>query len=346
MASFGITQLSISGQLSLAMAQAQRQLAQAQIEVSTGRHADMGLSLGGLISGDLQWRTELSGLQQISDGDKLAATRATLTQDSLGTLSDAAAKFISTLTGARGADNGQALARQAAATAYDQLVSILNTTDNGAYIFGGINSGQTPMATYAGSPAEAAVSAAFQTSFGMLPDDPAAASITPAAMQSFLDTGFNDQFQAAQWRANWSPASDTLPATRIDKAQTVEAATSAATAPFRQLAQVFTMISRLGTAGLSQSTFEKIVDQALAMTGGAQAGLAAEQSRIGLAQAAIGNATDMLDRRMTALTGNIQSVESVDKYEAANRANALMTQLEASYTLTGRISQLSLLKYI
>ena len=117
-------------------------------------------------------------------------------------------------------------------------------------------------------------------------------------------------------------------------------------APFRQLAQAYTMVSQLGTPGLSQATFQAVVDKALAATGGAQAELAAEQSRIGLAQAAISAATDTLERPMTALTGNIQSAESVDRYEAANRTNALMTQLETSYTLTGRISQLSLLKYI
>ena len=346
MASFGISQLNISGQLALAMAQSQRQLAQAQIEVSTGRHADMGLSLGGNIADDLQWRAELAGLQQISDGNKLAQTRATLTQDSMKSLSDAAASFIATLTGARGAQNGQVLAKQAAETAYEQFTSILNTSENGQYIFGGINSGQSPLSSYAGSLAESAVSAAFQTSFGMAQNDPAAVAITPAAMQVFIDTNFADQFQPPQWLANWSPASGTLQTTRVDKTQTVEAATSAAMAPFRQLAQAFIMVSQLGTPGLSQATFQAVVDKAMATTGGAQAQLAAEQSRIGLAQAAISAATDTLDRHMTALTGYIQSAESVDKYEAATRTNALMTQLETSYTLTGRISQLSLLKYI
>lgn len=346
MSTFGISQLNLSSVLTFTIAKSQRELAQAQLETSTGRHADMGLSLGSGISGDIQWRTELSGLKQIADGNKLAGTRATLTQDSLKTLSDAAAQFIATLTGARGAQNGQALAKQAAQTAYDQMASILNTTDNGQFIFGGINTTAAPLTAYAGSTAESAVSTAFQASFGVAASDPSVAGITPAAMQSFLDGAFASEFQPAQWQANWSQAASGLMATRIDKGQTVEASTSAALAPFRQLAQAFTMMSSLGTPQLSQSTFEAVVDKALGMTATAQAGLAAEQSRIGLAQAAISGAGDTLDRRMTALTGHIQSAESVDTYEAANRTNALMTQLETSYTLTGRISQLSLLKYI
>jgi flagellar hook-associated protein 3 FlgL len=36
----------------------------------------------------------------------------------------------------------------------------------------------------------------------------------------------------------------------------------------------------------------------------------------------------------------------VDSYEAATRINLLMSQLETSYALTGRISRMSLLSYI
>lgn len=346
MSNFGLSQLNLSGQLSLAMAVSQRQLNVAQLEVSTGRHADMGLSLGTTVGNDLQWRTELSGLQQIQDGNKLAGERATLTQDSLKSLGDLAANFLSTLTGARGAADGQALAKEAAQTAYAQFVSIANTTFNGQYLFGGINSSEPPLQDYAGSSAEAAVNAAFQSNFGFAAGDAAATGITPAAIQGFVDGGFAAEFQPAAWQANWSQASASVPATRIDAAQTVDASSSAAAEPFRQMAQALSMVASLASGNLSQSTFQALADKALAMSGTAQAGFAAEQSRLGLAQSAISEASDRLDRRTTALTGHIQSVESVDKYEAANRANTLMTQLETSYTLTGRISQLSLVKYL
>jgi flagellar hook-associated protein 3 FlgL len=42
----------------------------------------------------------------------------------------------------------------------------------------------------------------------------------------------------------------------------------------------------------------------------------------------------------------LQDIEGVDQTEAAARVSGLMTQIEAAYTLTSRISQLSLTKYL
>jgi flagellar hook-associated protein 3 FlgL len=46
------------------------------------------------------------------------------------------------------------------------------------------------------------------------------------------------------------------------------------------------------------------------------------------------------------ITTQIGSLENVDPYEASTRLNNLTTQLETSYTLTGKIQQLTLSKYI
>ncbi len=55
----------------------------------------------------------------------------------------------------------------------------------------------------------------------------------------------------------------------------------------------------------------------------------------------------LLTRRIRAATTEaIGAMESVDPYEAATRVNILMTQLESSYAVTGRISRMSLLNYI
>jgi len=39
-------------------------------------------------------------------------------------------------------------------------------------------------------------------------------------------------------------------------------------------------------------------------------------------------------------------VEGVDPYEASTRMNSLLAQVEASYTLTSRIQQMSLMNYL
>ena len=45
-------------------------------------------------------------------------------------------------------------------------------------------------------------------------------------------------------------------------------------------------------------------------------------------------------------TNNIRDLEGVDPYEASTRISSLMTQIETSYTLTARIQQLSLVRYL
>lgn len=327
----------------------QNMLGVAQIEISTGRHADVGLTLGPGTGRDLTWRAQLAELQSLSDGNRLASTRLELSQQVMSQIRDVASSFMAALTGARGAPDGQATAKSAAQSALSSLASLLNTSFGGQFIFGGIASDQKPVADYPGTPAGAAktsLDAAFASAFGMAQTAPGVAAITPSAMQSFLDTNFADLFSPAGWSGSWSNASDAVQTTRIDTAQRVDGGVSANAEAFRALTQAFTMVSDLGEGQLSQSTFQTIADQALKLTGQGVLGVGGLQSRLGIAQNRITAATDQLKLRINALTAGINAVEGVDKYEAATRVNTLQTQLEASYALTGRIAKLSILNYI
>jgi flagellar hook-associated protein 3 FlgL len=70
------------------------------------------------------------------------------------------------------------------------------------------------------------------------------------------------------------------------------------------------------------------------------------QARIGINQKALEEATNQLKSRKTWLNEVILKTESVDTYDVATRINGLMTQLEASYSVTSRISRISLLNYL
>ena len=83
-------------------------------------------------------------------------------------------------------------------SALQSLIASTNATSGDQYVFGGINSAVAPMADYYSTPASAAKTAvdqAFQTAFGILPSDPAAANISASAMQSFLSGPFAALFQ-------------------------------------------------------------------------------------------------------------------------------------------------------
>ena len=107
----GISTLNISGFLRQTVMSVQSRLIIAQTEVSTGRHSDIGLTLGAGVRVTIGLRGEMDELQQMIDGGKLAGTRAELAQSTMDSISQIASSFMNTLTGARTAANGQALVR-------------------------------------------------------------------------------------------------------------------------------------------------------------------------------------------------------------------------------------------
>ena len=328
------------------MAAGQEQLLRAQVEVQTGRHYDIGLTLGATAGAAISLRLQLSELEQTATIAEQAGVRAGMTQSTLQGLSQLATDFIAVLTGARGAVLGQQLARDAATSAFETFAGMMNVTFAGQHLFGGLNSGSPPIDSYQDSTAEAAVSAAFIGQFGFPPEDPAVAGITGPQMQAFLDGPFAGLFEPAEWAGNWSNAASTNLLSRSGPAQQVDESSNANAAVAPGLAQAFTMVMALGEGNLSQAAFEATVDKALSLIGGAQLDLGNEQSRIGIAQQRISAAVETVGTRSFSVTKAIQALESVDPYEAATRVNTLMIQLEASYSLTGRLSRMSLLSYI
>ena len=221
---------------------------------------------------------------------------------------------------------------------------VLNTAFDGQYLFGGMNSGVAPIKDYAAGP-RGAIETSFAAEFGFPPDDPTASSLTPQQIQSFLNGSFNNLFEDPAWSTDWSSASNDMPKTRIGD-EKIDAAASG-NAPFaRKMAAAFAMIDVLGRGQLGRATLETAIDMSLAKVAESQADIGAEQARVGAGESRLAATAAGLDERKTRFASSIQELEGVDSYEAATRVNMLMSQLEASYALTARISRMSLLSYI
>ena len=325
---------------------AQDRLASAQVEAATGRHHDVGLALGTRIGSDIHWRNRLDALAKLADRVELAGTRADLTQSTLDAVAKLGSSFMEILTGARGSGSGQSTASSAAKSALQTLADLMNVTYDGEFVFGGINSTSPPISNYAGGPAEVAVNGTFLAAFGFLPTDPAAATITGPAMKSFLDGPFATLFASPAWESGWSAAGSDGVKTRLGPGLAVDASTTPARAGIAALAEALTMAFALGEGNLGQPAFEAIVDKALSLVATAQQSLGTEQTRMGLAQEQMTSALHRYRVQTGILTRNVAGLEGVDPYEAASRVNALMSQLEISYTLTGKLSGLSLVNFI
>lgn len=329
----------------LAMSEGQSKLTAAQAEVTTSRHADQGLALGHATASSLSMRMELEGIDNALGRAGQAMTRASITQATLSSITALSQDFFTAVSGASQTGNGGSLAQQAAATALGGLRDLLSATHDGQYLFGGLNDASAAIYPYEGRPRTTAIEA-FTTEFGFPPTDPAAYTLTPAQVSAFLDDEFEALFTDPAWSTNWSSASDEPTVFRLDSNQGFGLSTDANKPFIKALAKAFTMMEMLGGGTANSQVFEMAAERAMNLVLQAQSEIGAEQARIAMSEQRLNMAMEALQTRKNNLSSAVAELEGVDPYEAATRVNLLMTQLETSYALTGRISRLSLLSYI
>ena len=349
MTSTFIASSAVSGAVRSSLMKLQAKLAEAQKEVATGRLADVGLSLGFKAGQTVSLRQEHSRLQSITDSNGLVASRLDASQAALKAFAEGAQSFLGQLVVARNSDTAAATIEGQAKAALAGFTDLANTTFNGVALFAGINTDVKPITDYASSPPAAnalAVANAFTTAFGISQSNAAVASITPAAMQTFLDGAFANLFDPTAWSGTWSAAADQNTKSRISTSELVETSVNANDEAFRKLASAYTMLADLGTANLSQTTYQAIVDKATLVVGDALQGITALQAKLGSVQERVKNADTRMGIEIDIMTSHIGALEGVDPYEASSRLSTLLTQVETAYAMTARIQQLTLLNYL
>jgi flagellar hook-associated protein 3 FlgL len=327
----------------------QSKLTEAQKEMTTGRLADVGKSLGYKSGQTVSLRQEHTRLTSMIDINANVDTRLDATQESLTTMIDGAQAFLSQLIAARDVDIGPTIIQPYAEGGLGSTIDVLNNSINGAYLFSGINADVKPVAEYFQNPPGAnqqAVATAFLAEFGMTQSDPGLDAVTPADMQAFLDGPFADMFDTAQWTTNWSSASDQNVRSRISTHELVETSTNANVPGIRKLISTYTMMADLGSKNLSKATFQTLVDTAIKVVGEAIKELSEAKGTLGTVQERVSKANERMSIQIDIITTHIGALEGVDPYEASTRVSTLMTQIETAYALTARIQKLSLLNYI
>ncbi len=327
----------------------QSELNKAQTELSTGKVSDLGLALGGRAGNVAGFQQQQDHMQGFMDTNSLLSTQLDTFQNSATNLLGDAQEMVNQLISNRNAANGANQSQTQASGKLQSLISTLNLSMGGDYVFGGINTGVKPMADYPGSPAnpaKLAVDAAFTAAFGMAPGSAAASGISASAMSSFLDTQFSALFDQTHFAGTWSAASDTVRISEISAGQHVDSSVSANDPAMRKLAMAYTMLSDLGVDKLNADAFQTVMDKATQVLGSAKKGMIDIQTQLGITQSLVEKTNTRLGLQKSMLTTAIGNLQDVDPYEATTRVNNLTTQIETTYSMTSRLSQLSLLKYL
>ncbi len=352
-----ISTLAINGAMRQSIMGLQTQLAQAEKEQATGQLADVGLSLGAQTRQTVSLRGQQSQLQSITDSNGVVSTRLASTVQALTGIQQSAQDFLNNLTTDQAGSTSPAIIQQQATNGLQTLISGLNTSVGGQYIFAGVNTDVKPVSDYTAAPpsnAKQAVDAAFQSFFGMSQTDPNVLNITPAQMQSFLSGPFAQLFQpgpaaasgpSSNW-SDWSSASDKVISNRITSSQLVDTSVSANQPGMQQLAMAFTMVSDLGLPNMNSATQQVVLQASTAASGVGVQDLTTIQANMGMTQQRITDANNQMSLQINILTSQDGSLENVDPYATATRVNNLTTQIETAYQLTAQLQNLSLAKLL
>ncbi|MGI2032561.1 flagellar hook-associated family protein [Rhizobium panacihumi] len=333
---------SIQTALLQTMARAQKDLATANEEVTTGVYADLGVELGAKTSRSLDLSRDMLRIESQMTTNSIATQRLTSSEEALSQLADISQNVMDSLVGLSGSSTTLDVARSTITSALNSFVDVANTSVSGEYLFSGTNSDVKPMLAYDENSALSQAVDDFRVAQGY----PAPENMTPAQMKSFLDdlqTQFNDD---TFWSTNVSSASDSNITTRISPTEVVDTSTNANEQGFRSFVFASVISAKYLTNDVPEQTRKAVTDSATAAIGQAISGVNDQRSSIGLSTERVSKATDSLADQKSIIETHINELQGVDVYEASTRVSALQSLLEASYTLTSRIQQLSLVNYL
>lgn len=346
-----ISNLSVQSAMRSTINQVQSELMQAQKEVVSGRLYNIGQELGGTTTRALDLRRERDMMDNLMATNSVVTQRLSSSQMALGTISDAGQTALNTLVALAGSTDSTQLntAVQTLSDVVDQLVDASNTSVNGEYIFAGINTDVKPMGDYLDDEtgARSAFNTAFQSFFGFDKTDPQAEYISPTDMQDFLNNVVEPMYTfGPEWQTTWSTASDQPMTSRISRTEVVQSSTTINTDGFKQMAFGAVIGIELLNLPISSDTREIVSNKAIDYMGKAIYGIDSERGLLGLSQNRVKMADEVLKAQVDIVKLNLDDLEGVDVYEASTRITALSNQMEISYNLTSRISQLSLVNYV
>jgi flagellar hook-associated protein 3 FlgL len=195
-------------------------------------------------------------------------------------------------------------------------------------------------------PERAAMESAFATYFGFAHTSPAASTVDQASMETFLTTVIEPQFMGADWTTNWSNATDETITARITLTETSSASVSANMDGARRLMMATATVAVFFDGNLNKNAQQAVLERASSMTGQSVSNFGQTQAQTGIIEQRIVGASERLQMQIDIFEGKISDLEGIDAYEASTRVSTLLAQIETAYTLTSRIRQLSLVRYL
>ena len=360
-----ISSLAMQNSMRSTILKAQIEMTSLNTELTTGKHADLGVTLGANTARSIDLNRDVERLSSIVSVNSMATTRVQTAQTALKNINDAGQSIQKVIVpNTDSTQPGLGTVRDTIKGAFDTFTNAINTSVAGEYLFAGINTDVRPMDDYfaegstlkAGYEAELNYFMSSQT-----PPVSAIENLNANQVQAFM-TEMEGKFTGTStltspphalaligkdfWKTFGSSASDTNMTSRISQTEVVESSTNSNSSGTRYFA--FTAITALTFLDekVDQKIREKVASQSIETLNKGMGGLTRQSSTLGLSEERIKVANTALAAQQKIIETHLIDIEGVDTYEAKTRLDLLQQQIEIAYSLTSRLQKMSLVNYL
>lgn len=346
-----ISSLTLQNSLRSMVNTTQADLNRARREVTTGTFDDYGLSLGAHMTRSVDLSGELNRLDNLKSTNSIVNQRLQASQESLSQVAKNAQTILNSLVSLSGNVDKQSISTttETIRSSFNAITSAANMSLNGEYLFAGINSDVKPLTDYSDptSPAKTAYTNALNTFLAaQVPVLTDITQMSAAQMTNFIDNTLTPMFTGTDWTTNWSSATDQNMTTRVNRNEIIETSTNTNSDGMRQIALSMVISTEILSKNLATDVRQVASKAAINAAGQGIAGIDLQRGKLGLSQARVKEADANLDAQRTIIETHLSDLVSVDPYEASSRVKNLETMLEAAYSLTSRLHQLSLVNFL
>ena len=115
---------------------------------------------------------------------------------------------------------------------------------------------------------------------------------------------------------------------------------------FAELTSAFAMVADLGAENMNATTFSATLERAVETAATAQEKLNTLRSINGFSEERLARADKSIELKLNFMDQRLSALEDVDAYETSTQLSNVLNALEISYAVTGKIQNLSLVRYL
>jgi flagellar hook-associated protein 3 FlgL len=317
-------------------------------EVANGRRANLADLLGGSGAALFGLKAAVTHADGQVDRIGIVETRLAVMQSALSKTRSVTENFDfrRVLDDATNTAGFGALVRQAATDSIEQVLSTMNASVSGRYLFSGLAVDQPPMQQTNGMVAavEGVVAAHVTAAGGQITTTAQVDGLLAEVASMFDDTHANPALHYSGQIYQGAPdATDDL-SFSDGNGRRITYGAKASEAGVRQLLEglhLFAAVQK-DDGQMSETAYQHFAGAAVGTLDASTAGIVAIEARLGLVQADTTSFREEQRASLLILQSRISAIQDADPTEAATNLASLETQLQASFLATSRILRLSL----